>query len=326
MLWEMSTLFMAFSIYTRLSLYNAFKLLCDQELIYQELMSDLSISSFCRTGVVDTSVILEADSDCHIMEEHLQNMTLTTGDVVAIGQYLSALTMKTYAANTHIHKMLQSKFYGGTQRETIVRRVFEEPLRRAQTIIGSEIKGFGDKEFLQKMDTLSAKFVGLSKSVVHGNFTANNIVLKDSGCGGRILAFGSELSHLGNPIYDVGTIVGDMFVWYYIHEMSDKPMKERDNFCSTIRECIIQFLSTYIDRFFLLVEEDASLANIKRLAAGYAGVSVLFRAAGNDWNKQLPIGCGDVRDAILACGYRLIDGFEKVETFSQLVSLGLALS
>ena len=48
------------------------------------------------------------------------------------------------------------------------------------------------------------------------------------------------------------------------------------------------------------------------------------RATGNDWNEALPIDSCSIRDKILGCAYRLIDGFESVKSHSDLLQLGLA--
>ena len=66
-----------------------------------------------------------------------------------------------------------------TDRQVIVKRVFEEPVGLAQKMISSHMARFGEKNFLQKMDKLSDIFLSLKKSLVHGNFTTNNVVIKD---------------------------------------------------------------------------------------------------------------------------------------------------
>ena len=89
-------------------------------------------------------------------------------------------------------------------------------------------------------------------------------------------AFGAELSHVGHPSYDVSTLIADLLIWYYIYESTSGSSVERRHFSQTLRDCILEFLSAYFERFDLFVE-DSIIERIARLATGFTGVAMLFR-------------------------------------------------
>jgi len=69
-------------------------------------------------------------------------------------------------------------FSNTRNKETIVKWVFDESLRRVQSFISPATKRFSDEDIIQKIGYLRQRFLSLEACVVHSNYNADNIVVK----------------------------------------------------------------------------------------------------------------------------------------------------
>jgi len=318
---------------SRQELHELFTKRCEHELDYQELATDLFLGCFCRTGIVNSSVILETDAECDTARVHLQNMTFTPEDAVEVALYSRKLVVKSCGikAKGSLQKFIEAKFYVEEYRAIIKACVFMHPLQTVRHMITPYVKQFNEPSFEQSIKDLSILFGETDEfCVTHANFTADNVVNRTR-CVSKVTAFGSELSHYGNGVYDWATFIADMLLWHYIHELETNNNDIHKSYCHTIQQCIYQFISTILEDLDLecdsYLDEDDGDSRLIQTLAGFTGVIMLFRTVGDDWNDRLPIrGSAAIRDDILGCAYRLISGYKNISSVNSLLIVGLMLT
>lgn len=91
-------------------------------------------------------------------------------------------------------------------------------------------------------------------------------------------SFGSELSHVGNGVYDWSTFIADLLLWHYVHEQCESSEEEerRKQYCFTLQQCVYDFISTLLRDLDLECDDSDSLSLLPYLA-GFTGLSMLTR-------------------------------------------------
>lgn len=83
-------------------------------------------------------------------------------------------------------------------------------------------------------------------------------------------AFGSELSHIGVPMYDIGGYLGNLISWYYIHLLSE----EGKLYAQQMERFILESMNVYRQGMELSpCDYNKALAYV----AGFTGIHILYR-------------------------------------------------